>query len=124
MGVKLHSYGRATDNGGLDWGECLVFHCPGCRYDHPFHTGGDPNGHPQWKFNGDMERPTFRPSLLVNKSHPENRCHLYMTGGMIHFFSDCWHALKGQIVECPDWEENEGKIRTEALERNIAGGCV
>ena len=76
-----------------------LFQCPGCSKPHPFDE--------RWTFNGDMEKPTFRPSLLVNKSnHPgELRCHSFVTNGEIRFLSDCDHDLKNKIVEIPDWED-------------------
>lgn len=124
MGVKIHSYGRGTTSGGEDWGECWAFHCPGCGYDHPFHVGGDAKAHPQWTFNGSMEKPTFAPSLVVAKDDPKRRCHIFMREGMIQFLADCWHALKGQTVECPDWDADDDLIRAEALKRNIAARLV
>lgn len=34
------------------------FYCPGCKHSHGFET-------PRWKFNGNMDKPTIRPSLLI-----------------------------------------------------------
>ena len=101
--MKLKSYGKAVDGAGRDRGEVLVFYCPGCKYDHPFHVGGDNAAHPQWEFNGDMERPTFSPSLIVNRGTPKV-CHLFLRDGKIEFLSDCWHSLAGQRVELPEME--------------------
>ena len=84
----------------------IVF-CPGCECGHLFHTvpwkgnaAGTPG--PVWTFNGNTERPTFSPSMLVNKSTPERRCHSYVRDGQIQFLNDCYHALKGTTVELPD----------------------
>lgn len=75
-------------------GETRFFWCPGCNILHATdHT---------WSFNGDLERPTFQPSILCNASFPESRCHSYVTDGRIQFLADCHHALKGQTVELPD----------------------
>lgn len=93
MGIKIHKYGAGT------W----VFHCPGCKYEHPFRVDGDAT-RPQWTWNGSEEKPTFTPSLMVNRDWPEMQCHLNMTDGKIHFHTDCHHDLKGQVVDCPDWE--------------------
>lgn len=114
MGVKLKSYGVAACGGTV-----YVFHCPGCGFDHPFHTGGDRSKHPQWNFNGSLEKPTFSPSLLVNKDYPEQRCHSFVADGKIQFLTDCWHALKGQTVEIPDWDCEFDQVRIEATKRNI-----
>ncbi len=75
-------------------GETRYFWCPGCEMVHgPDHT---------WGFNGDIERPTFTPSILCNANFPESRCHSYVTDGKIRFLDDCHHALKGQTVDLPD----------------------
>jgi len=97
---KLH---LAHEASGL-----YMFGCPGCGCAHGFYTmphknhAGNPG--PVWEFNGDLERPTFKPSLLVNGSEPESRCHLFMRDGRIQFLGDCHHELAGQTVDCPDWE--------------------
>jgi hypothetical protein len=51
-----------------------------------------------WQFNGDLEKPTFTPSLLCNKDDPASRCHLFVTGGEIHYCGDSWHELRGKTV--------------------------
>lgn len=70
-----------------------VFWCPGCDEVHQFQV-------PPWTFDGDMERPTFGPSLL----HPSKpiRCHLVLRAGRIEFCGDCAHPLAGQTVDLPD----------------------
>lgn len=104
-------------------GEQLAFWCPGCDTAHAIRTGA--NG---WTFNGDYDRPTFTPSVLVTSGHylhgdePGNcycdfaerhpeaakgctfkcaRCHSYVTDGRIQFLGDCTHALVGQTVDLP-----------------------
>lgn len=78
--------------------EILLFHCPGCGNAHPFDLN-------RWTWNGSMDRPTFTPSLLCNQHHPESRCHSFVADGRIQFLSDCHHALAGQTVDLPDWDE-------------------
>ncbi len=60
---------------------------------------------PSWEFNGDYDRPTFQPSVLVTWGPPENRakhvCHSFVTEGQIQFLGDCTHALAGQTVPLP-----------------------
>lgn len=79
-----------------------------------------------WKFNGDYDRPTFQPSVLVrsghyapgfrpgdncwctyNADHPDEsnslrfnceQCHSFVIGGQIQFLNDCSHALAGKTV--------------------------
>ena len=97
-------------------GGLLAFWCDGCRTTHAVNSG--------WKFNGDFERPTFEPSVLVqvgcksprhksgdpcwctyNAEHPNDpvryrceTCHSFVTNGQIQYLGDCTHALKGQTV--------------------------
>lgn len=73
------------------------FYCPGCKCDHGFKTDG---GSPQWTFNGNMEKPTVRASILVKwaDSKGEKVCHLFITDGMIEYLSDCTHAFAGQTI--------------------------
>lgn len=78
------------------------FMCPGCNKLHPFHTE-NPRG-VIWTFNGNLEKPTFTPSLMVDKDTPK-QCHLNMTDGMIYFHPDSKHALAGQTVPIPELPE-------------------
>lgn len=73
-----------------------MFWCPGCDEAH----GCDK----RWTFNGDYERPTFSPSIHVSASGPET-CHSFVRDGQIQFLSDSYHALAGQTVELPEWED-------------------
>lgn len=99
-------------------GGLLGFWCPGCDQMHAIDVG--PNG---WGFNGDYDKPTFTPSVLVtgghyiqgwkgpgcwctfNRDHPEFPthfqcvcCHSFVTNGQIQFLPDSSHALAGQTV--------------------------
>jgi len=99
MADKLHFLGEP--NKGPRGGVLYVFHCPGCGHGHPFEVNA-PNG-AGWTWNGSMDKPTFRPSLLCNAGST-TVCHSYVTDGRIEFLSDCHHALAGQTVDLPDWE--------------------
>lgn len=75
---------------------------------------------PMWTFNGDEEKPTLSPSILVRGTKPisdqeaerimrgENIepipivCHSFVTDGKIQFLTDSTHALAGQTVELPE----------------------
>jgi hypothetical protein len=100
MSEKIHYMGEG--NKGPRGGQLYVFHCPGCGYGHPFEVCA--NG---WTWNGSLDKPTFRPSLLCNFTSPETRCHSFVTDGQIQFLSDCWHALAGKTVELPDWDTSD-----------------
>lgn len=90
---------------------------------------------PGWSFDGNLERPTFSPSVLVTSGHftpgfnaaekgcwctynAEQiakgqeascfecfRCHTFIVAGMVQFLSDCTHALAGQTLALPDLPE-------------------
>ncbi|NMW24036.1 ammonia monooxygenase [Rhodanobacter denitrificans] len=104
----------------------LHFDCPGCGEPHVVNVSG---GHPGWTFNGDFERPTLSPSVLVRTGHycnnppvpgncacdfqqrfpdqdpwdwPCSICHSYVRDGRIEFLPDSTHALAGKTVELPD----------------------
>lgn len=90
----------------------FMFFCPGCECGHWFQTQGSP----AWTFNGDMERPTVSPSILVRGTVPMSDeeyerltrgekidprdfvCHSFVTDGRIQFLTDSTHALSGQTV--------------------------
>lgn len=72
------------------------FYCPGCEHDHIYYVNSphwykDTEG---WHFNGDLENPTFTPSLL--NTWNEGRCHLYVTNGVINYCNDCTHEYNGK----------------------------
>jgi hypothetical protein len=93
--------------GKLNWS----FYCPGCKCHHGISTI-EPHA---WSFNGDIDRPTFSPSLRVQSGpkcdpithlripgEPDQVCHSFIKNGMIQFLGDCTHELAGQTVEIPD----------------------
>lgn len=102
-------------------GDRLAFWCPGCDCMHAVTVGDGP--HPRWGYNGDPEKPTFTPSILVNGAEPltdDQRaawargeplpeptptvCHSFVTDGRIQFLGDCTHELAGQTVDIPDFD--------------------
>ncbi len=103
------SLGKTADGGAL-----VSFRCPGCDDFHQISVG-------TWTFNGDLERPTFTPSVLVggvqwgnddgfykpNHAVPAGGrivCHSFVTDGRIQFLGDCTHHLAGQTVDLPEWQ--------------------
>lgn len=104
---------RSADDGC--GGTRLIFRCPGCDDVHQIGIGAGPG--PRWTYNGNTERPTFSPSVLVTyPANPdadddfaewrtERRCHSFVRDGQIQFLSDCTHALAGQTVDLPEWGE-------------------
>lgn len=110
-------------------GTLLRFMCPGCERTHAVAIGTGPGQ--RWAYNGNPEKPTFSPSVLVRTGHycnpgekPGNcacdfqqrypdeepwpwpcvRCHSFVTDGRIQFLSDCTHSLAGQTVDLPEWD--------------------
>ena len=67
-------------------------------------------GSPRWSFNGDMENPTFGPSVLSRWNEWQGEgvpakthvCHSFIRGGRIEFLSDSTHALAGNTVDLPE----------------------
>ncbi len=55
-----------------------------------------------WEFNGDFEKPTFYPSVLVRGG--DINCHSFIKNGMIQFLHDCSHKMKNATVKIPDFE--------------------
>lgn len=88
-------------------GHYVIF-CPGCQEGHGIDG--------RWTFNGDFEKPTFSPSLLVRGTKPVTEkqmalvmsdekieptprvCHSFIRDGMMEFLSDSTHELAGKTV--------------------------
>jgi hypothetical protein len=94
--------------------DTYFFYCPGCREVHSLNHS--------WKFNGDIIRPTFTPSILVwrdaipdaierfKEYRKPYHCHSFITDGRIQFLSDCTHDLAGQTIDLPLFDVYKGKI--------------
>ena len=84
---KLHEWASPISSAWL-------FRCPACKENHTFTVNKDGSG---WGFNGNIESPTFTPSLL----YPDKaiRCHLFLTDGKIQYCGDCGHDFRGQTVD-------------------------
>jgi len=121
---------NSSDNG-------LLFWCPGCDGAHRIQHGEGTG--PRWGWNGDVNKPTFTPSILINGRdftakgqadfdawhaagcpRPEDDqpmkfenapvvCHSFVTDGCIQFLGDCTHALAGQTVDLPAWRPGRGE---------------
>ena len=112
MNVKIRRAKNSED--GL-W---YLFWCPGCKEPHQVHISpcqmkepdGSPHKGPHWTFDGNEEKPTFGPSILIYEmpdiGHP--RCHSFVKAGRIEFCADSGHELKGQTFDLPDWPYKPG----------------
>lgn len=95
------------------WG----FYCPGCRaelqrrqaageldiddescHDLSLHMMNVRDVH---RFNGDVERPTFEPSIMAHGA-PSVVCHSYVRAGRIQYLDDCTHAMRGTTIDLPE----------------------
>jgi hypothetical protein len=94
--------------------EGYQFTCPGCKSQHivPVRWSAEQiqrhgGRGPAWTFNGNLDRPTFGPSLLVRWDYNQeehgfvekNICHSFIRDGQIQFLNDCTHGLAGKTVE-------------------------
>lgn len=52
---------------------------------------------------------SFSPSVAVIDRHGKTICHSYVRNGQMQFLGDCDHALAGQTVDIPDWDEKFAK---------------
>jgi hypothetical protein len=118
----------------------LAFRCPGCDEFHVVSTAPRAPG-PRWTWNGDTERPTFSPSILVrtirkNLTPAEEDlydhlmtqtggrdmvlhdprfsyvCHSFVVAGQIQFLADSTHHLAGQTVPIPPWDKKASHVDT------------
>lgn len=97
--MKAHEL--VSDGKHLGWS---IF-CPACGCGHKFDD--------RWTFNGDHEKPTFRPSMLVHGWKTDGtelpgyriqkRCHSFVTDGKIQYLDDCEHEMRGKTVELEDF---------------------
>lgn len=115
--AKVREFDKKNNN-PLGW---YVINCPACG-EHTIAVGAPFNNGAKWTFNGDMEKPTFSPSLhvktgkyadpnLLNGKTPEqvksieehsSVCHSFINDGKIQFLGDCTHKFAGQTVELLD----------------------
>lgn len=85
-------------------------YCPACERAHRLIVENEADPSHVWQFDGDMEYPTFTPSLLVESGpmrpgEPNHICHSYMRNGVWRFLGDCTHSLanhKTPMVDFPD----------------------
>jgi hypothetical protein len=97
-----------------------IHFCPACSDAHMFTT----EGATAWTFNGDVERPSFSPSMLIRwgrfadpsyKPEPgeddlSGTCHYFLKVGQLAYCSDSTHELAGKTVplpELPEWMRDD-----------------
>lgn len=72
----------------------------------PVMIGGTRAGTGNWTWNGSVDSPTVKPSILTRggRADKEIRCHTFVNDGMVQFLGDCTHELAGQTVPLLDVE--------------------
>ncbi|MBF0648620.1 hypothetical protein IR083_07295 [Dysgonomonas sp. GY75] len=87
-------------------------YCPGCRCRHHVWTGK--NVRPYWDFNGDTDKPTVSPSILVTYRVPagDRICHFFIRDGRIQYLNDCTHGLRGKTLELSGIDAATGESLT------------
>lgn len=92
-------------------GEAYAFQCPGCEMLHiipvSYQTGfATRNGKPKptWRFNGDMDKPTFYPDFKIEWRgvKPPQYCHLILREGEIIYLVETTHPLSGSRLSMKD----------------------
>lgn len=111
---------RRAEGGYSHW-------CPACGEMHMIPD--------RWTFNGNVNCPSFSPSVKITGKKaivdakgewtgewalgPDGKalddcCHYVLTDGVLNFCTDCLHELKGQSVplpELPEWLRDDARIQ-------------
>ncbi len=78
---------------------------------HVIHVGSPNDCGAQWTFDGNVDTPTFSPSVNIrcewSKLEDEaglkdEACHYFLKAGQLQFLPDSTHELAGQTVPLPD----------------------
>lgn len=89
---------KSKINSDADYGQVLVFECPGCQTRHRVPVAATPTApadKPQWGWNQSTETPTLDPSVKIEGGQNNLTCHFNLTNGVFMFHDDCTHALRG-----------------------------
>lgn len=103
---------KVTDTG---YTECepheathIMLHLPGPLPERclPVMIGGTRRGTPNWTWNGSVDKPTVKPSVLTRggDENGEHVCHSFINDGRVQFLSDCSHEFAGQTLDLLDVE--------------------
>lgn len=73
----------------------------------PVIRSGAREGTPCWTWNGDVEKPTLKPSLLSRIEFQSHTiiCHCFVNDGLVQFLSDSTHSHAGQTIPLLEFEE-------------------
>lgn len=72
----------------------------------PVMISGTRSGTPNWTWNGSLNSPTIKPSVLTRggDTNGEHVCHSWINDGKVQFLDDCSHELAGQSLDLLDVE--------------------
>lgn len=84
-----------------------LIYCPGCKHHHGVWVDKPNANGAQWTFDGNMESPTFNPSLLYtikfgDTSKKPYVCHSFIRNGNIQYLNDCTHEYSGKTLLLED----------------------
>lgn len=84
--------------------------CPACKRLHGYAVEQPfPSNNACWTFDGNGDCPSFQPSMNIGSGpFPDGRierCHYFVTAGMIQYQADCTHEFAGQTLPLPDIDE-------------------
>ena len=96
-GKYLRTFGYGNKEGYKN-GVGYSHYCPGCELLHVFAVSEPFSNGAKWTFNGDLEKPSFSPSMNIGP----NWCHYYLTNGMLIFSASKGHSLTGKTVPLPE----------------------
>jgi hypothetical protein len=74
----------------------------------PVMIGGTRSGTGNWTWNGSVDSPTLKPSILTrgggrkyleSGEYVEHVCHSFVNDGKVQFLSDCTHEFAGQTLD-------------------------
>lgn len=100
----------------------IMLHLPGPFMNRiiPVITKGNRDKTPCWTWNGDVNKPTLKPSILtkgtktltddeINRVYAGDDipvtniiCHTFITNGQVQFLNDCTHEFAGMTVDLLD----------------------
>ena len=84
--------------GGQPGEKRVAFWCPACECGHWVRIAGTDG---VWSFNGNFDKPTLTPSVLVrgtDRAGNPTVCHCHVTDGHIQFCNDCTHDMASKTV--------------------------
>lgn len=86
IGVQVSTKLRRTNAGYAHW-------CPGCKEMHIIPDS--------WDFDGNLDSPTFAPSVLLRRPPAISCCHYFLRAGQLDFCPDSFHELQAKLVPLP-----------------------